>query len=222
MNHIPVILVARVVCPDPRDGGNRPGAWSDWMESNVKNGTTSQPWAESDPVVYAEFCCWPGCGEDFHDAEGSPPLCMKHLIKVAAFMVPMIKDKLRPDPPNSTPAEVAARRERQDRIRAAQQEQSVVYYIRLGDRVKIGTTVNLRARMGSFMVTDEALLATEPGGRELEAQRHQEFAEERVVEQGGAGRRRELFNPSIRLLAHIDDVRAEHGEPCVTTYVRVA
>lgn len=83
---------------------------------------------------------------------------------------------------------------------------SVVYYVRLGDRVKIGYTIHLRERVSQFRVERDALLAVEPGWREKEAERHAQFAAERQ------GRRGE-FNPSRRLLAHIDVVRSKYGEP---------
>jgi hypothetical protein len=90
-------------------------------------------------------------------------------------------------------------------------EQSLVYYVRIGDRVKIGYTTNMRARLPGLRIDETAILATEPGGRELEAQRHEEFHAERIG-------RREDFNPSRRLLAHIERVVEENGPPIVTSY----
>lgn len=87
-----------------------------------------------------------------------------------------------------------------------QRNRSVVYYVRLGDHVKIGYTINLGARINGLRVDRDALLAVEPGWREVEDQRHEMFAAER---QG----RRENFNPSRRLLLHIEAVRARHGDP---------
>lgn len=90
-------------------------------------------------------------------------------------------------------------------------DQSQVYYVRIHDHVKIGYSTNIKQRMGALRVPVENLLATEPGGRDLEAIRHEQFAAERVG-------RLEDFNPSRRLLAHIEAIKAEHGEPKVTTY----
>ena len=50
----------------------------------------------------------------------------------------------------------------------------VVYYMRVGNRVKIGYTRNLLARIEALC--PEEVLATEPGGRRIEAQRHRQFA----------------------------------------------
>lgn len=83
---------------------------------------------------------------------------------------------------------------------------SVVYYVRLDRHVKIGYTVNLTPRISSLRVDRDAVMAVEPGWREVEAERHQQFAEERVG-------KREDFNPSRRLLAHIDVVRSKYGDP---------
>lgn len=99
---------------------------------------------------------------------------------------------------------------RQEKLQA----QSVVYYVRIHDHVKIGFTVNLRQRLSGLRVDDDALLATEPGGRPEEAARHKQFAAERVG-------KRENFNPSRRLLSHIEAIRAEHGDPVITTYPRL-
>ena len=83
---------------------------------------------------------------------------------------------------------------------------SVVYYVRIGDHVKIGYTIHLTTRMSTLRVGKDALLAVEPGWREGEAERHKMFAAER---QG----RREDFNPSRRLLGHVSAMRAKYGEP---------
>ncbi|MCT9819524.1 GIY-YIG nuclease family protein [Microbacterium sp. W1N] len=72
----------------------------------------------------------------------------------------------------------------------------VVYYIRWGDRVKIGTSRQPRRRLA--VLWHEELLAFERGGRMLERRRHLEFAELRL---GG-----EWFAADPRLLAHIAEV----------------
>lgn len=55
---------------------------------------------------------------------------------------------------------------------------SVVYYARLGNRVKIGYTTNLANRMQN--IQPEELLATERGGEALESRRHAQFDRLRV------------------------------------------
>ena len=73
----------------------------------------------------------------------------------------------------------------------------IVYYLRFGDRVKIGTTTNPRQRFAALR--HEEVLAFERGDRRLEQRRHAEFAAER---QG----RSEWFELTDRLRAHIDTV----------------
>lgn len=69
----------------------------------------------------------------------------------------------------------------------------VVYYIRFADRIKIGTTNWLPSRLPEL--PHDALLGVEPGGRELENERHQQFASLHVTG--------EWFRMEPDLLAHI-------------------
>lgn len=102
---------------------------------------------------------------------------------------------------------------REDRRKKAQSALSQVYYVKIHDHVKIGYTINLKARCQGLRVDTDAVLATEPGGRALESERHRQFAAERLG-------RREDFEPSRRLLAHIQDVLRENGPPNITDYVK--
>lgn len=122
-------------------------------------------------------------------------------------------------------AALIERKERREAERAAEppvptkeewwRSRSVVYYVRTPtDHIKIGYTIHLRERISSLRLERSALLAVEPGWRDIEAQRHTQFAEER---QG----KRENFNPSRRLLAHVDLVRSKHGDPWEFTARRV-
>src|SRR4051794_34519810 len=55
----------------------------------------------------------------------------------------------------------------------------IVYYLRFGERVKIGTTANPRQRFAA--IRHEQALAFELGDRRLEQRRHNEFAAERAA-----------------------------------------
>jgi hypothetical protein len=70
----------------------------------------------------------------------------------------------------------------------------VVYYLRLDERVKIGTTVNPRQRFSALR--HDEVLAFELGDRAIEHARHVEFAEDRL----GSS---EWFALTPRLRAHI-------------------
>lgn len=80
----------------------------------------------------------------------------------------------------------------------------VVYYVKFGNRLKIGFTSSLRARVNALLVDE--VLAAEPGTYDIETARHKQFAEYLA-----AGR--EWFHPSPELLAHVASIRAEHGDP---------
>jgi hypothetical protein len=82
----------------------------------------------------------------------------------------------------------------------------VVYYLRLDERVKIGTTVNPRQRFAALRVGvagAEELLAFEPGDRTVERRRHVEFADDRL----GTS---EWFALSPALHAHIEALADGH------------
>lgn len=72
-----------------------------------------------------------------------------------------------------------------------------VYYVRLGQLVKIGFSTNVEQRLKSFRTThaDIALLATEAGTARTERRRHAAFDAYRV--------RGELFTLGPELAAHI-------------------
>lgn len=80
-----------------------------------------------------------------------------------------------------------------------------IYYIRFGDRVKIGTSSNVKARLSTLPY--DALLALEPGGVDLERRRHAEFAVHRVPGQ------REWFEDTLALRDHVETLRRAHGDP---------
>lgn len=83
-----------------------------------------------------------------------------------------------------------------ERIREQQVHPSVVYYMRVGNRVKIGFTTNLTARLAA--IVPEEVMATELGGRLLEETRHRQFADLWVA--------REWFRLEEPLISHIADL----------------
>jgi len=118
---------------------------------------------------------------------------MAHLVKVAAYMRDAIAD-------------VLAAAETATKPRPHRSSEGVVYYVRIRDYVKIGVTANLSHRMLNLRAGSDQILAVEPGGRDLERQRHHEFADERRG-------RREDFELSDRLKQHIAITRMTHGDP---------
>jgi hypothetical protein len=75
----------------------------------------------------------------------------------------------------------------------------VVYYMRVGNRVKIGTSVRLSERMKA--INPEELMTTEFGGIDVERRRHEEF---KLLRTHG-----EWFKLEGPLVEHIDKLRAE-------------
>ncbi|MFI6103178.1 GIY-YIG nuclease family protein [Streptomyces sp. NPDC051310] len=83
----------------------------------------------------------------------------------------------------------------------------IVYFIRSGNLVKIGTTIDLIGRMKSFNLPDLVVLATEPGYWKREREIHLQFAELR--------HEREWFRLEGPLVDYINGIRAQHGVPAL-------
>lgn len=161
-------------------------------------------------------CRWPGCQVEPSDLR--IPLCERHFCYIGELFVDerSVLGSSYARAMQPTLEKGREKRRIQERTRDEwHADRSVVYYVRIGDYVKIGYTIYLPARISTLRVDRPALLAVEPGWREKEAERHVQFAAER---QG----RRENFNPSRRLLAHVDVVRAKYGEPFAFTERRVS
>lgn len=74
---------------------------------------------------------------------------------------------------------------------------SLVYYLRFADRVKIGTTTRLSERLKS--IPHDEVLALEPGDLVVEKHRHREFAALRI--------HHEWFRYEQPLIGHIESLR---------------
>lgn len=86
----------------------------------------------------------------------------------------------------------------------------VVYYIRRGNLIKIGTTRVFANRMSSLR--PDEILAVEPGSFSLESQRHQQFEQHRYNRER-PGTKSEYFHPGDDLKAHILELRNRYGVP---------
>jgi hypothetical protein len=80
---------------------------------------------------------------------------------------------------------------------------SVVYFVEIGEHIKIGVTTRLESRLQACRNAspDVQLLLTVPGNRTLERQLHDLFGEYKVA--------REIFRPDRRILSFIEHV--EYG-----------
>lgn len=142
------------------------------------------------------------------------PICEQHAQELFTHMARSLGlaglthqamvDYLAPSPEARAAAAV-----RQEARADLQQEASQVYYIEMpSGRIKIGYTTNMTLRLTNLRVPSTAILATEPGGPDLERQRHKEFAKFRHG--------RWEFEPDITLLAHAQRVRNQHGVTITT------
>lgn len=82
--------------------------------------------------------------------------------------------------------------------------ESIVYYVRRANLMKIGTTRRPNERFATLL--PDEILAWEPGSQAAESARHKEFEEWRL---GGS----EFFEISDALTRHTADLRERHGEP---------
>lgn len=145
-------------------------------------------------------------------------LCLKHLtmlvtnerpefqraVQNAAVMLSARHDQAMQEAQQAL-EKTARERERRERVnRIAAEIRSLVYYIRIGEYIKIGTSIRPKARIASYGVGE--LLAVEPGDRKIEEERLRQFAHLRAA-------RREYFKPAEELMKHIKAVREEHGDP---------
>lgn len=75
----------------------------------------------------------------------------------------------------------------------------VVYYIKVGKYIKIGTSRDVDKRLNQYP-PGAKLLAVEPGGYRREAERHKQFAKD-------LAERKEWFRPSPLLNTHIKNLQ---------------
>ena len=173
-------------------------------------------------LATGEFC-------DADAAEDMPfPICLHHALQVHKRMrehrsgespIEACRVDIEQQRAAWRPSEVSA--EQVAALVQARADQSVVYYMRLpGDRIKIGMTTNMTLRLINLRVRKDAVLATEPGGYDLERMRHHQFKDLRYP--GSRGKQTEDFEPGQELLDHIAMIRKHFGEPRITTYPKVS
>jgi hypothetical protein len=86
---------------------------------------------------------------------------------------------------------------------------SMVYYMKFSDRVKIGTSIDLKRRLEE--VTNDCLMATEPGDTVTEKERHSQFKQYHI--------RGDWFELSDAIIEHITCVRNKYPNfPRTLTY----
>lgn len=83
-------------------------------------------------------------------------------------------------------------------------EPGTIYYLRVGDLIKIGFTADIDQRMKHYPPNTE-LLAQHPGTRQTERRMHHKFLHHRA-----SGR--EWFTPSDDITQHIEEVKARYKQ----------
>jgi len=127
------------------------------------------------------------------------PICTKHASQLYAFIRESIDDASS-DPERAAAAMMAlCARRQQPGVPTFDASTAVVYYVQIGEHIKIGCSTNVKARLSSYP-PNRRLLATEPGYEHEEAQRLSQFAEYRDMG-------REWFRPGLRLVEHINMLR---------------
>lgn len=146
-------------------------------------------------------------GGDFCDApsaEDMPfPICGRHAAKlyrhIAHTMTGLASDPL-------LMLHTAVKEIDEARIKQSRRKdygRPTVYYVQVGETIKIGFTIALQRRLAHYP-PNRRLLATEPGDYSLESKRHEQFADLRAYGN-------EWFHPGPKLIAHINTLRKAAG-----------
>lgn len=171
-------------------------------------------------------CAWPGC-KDPHIRGGKTQrgvqipglrvgiLCMTHARLVAEAMIQdqvwaeQLHEALSQESTTVDLRGLDRLRREQDQAADAERRRGdkpgFVYYLEVGERIKVGFSTDVKRRMRQYPPGSK-LLAIEPGDYELEKSRHRQF-------EGSRTEGREWFRPTADLLEHAKALVAEHGLP---------
>lgn len=129
-------------------------------------------------------CCWPGCPKKIWTKHPEQPLCEAHIIITAQTYRDhyAVSDK-----PKPLPAE----------------RDGLIYYLQIGQHVKIGWTSSLETRLQSYPVT-AVLLAAQPGTLADEQAMHAELKPHLAAGQ-------EWYHDTQEIRALIDQALSTYG-----------
>jgi hypothetical protein len=154
-----------------------------------------------------------GEGRQFENRYGV--LCTTHAVDVATAVIQHQTDMQRVKDffeHQTTERAVRAdewRREEEryeaEKARVRKDADGFVYYLQVGERLKIGYSVDVKRRMRAYP-PGSRLLAVEPGDRDLETRRHRQFA-------GSLTDGREWFSPTLDILELVQELVDVYGEP---------
>lgn len=146
----------------------------------------TRPWAGQ--------CVWPECEHNIDIIDA--PLCKDHMIRVYVICQETYLWMMEPktvDPHSGREVKPPASRRRPPALRGT------IYFVRLGDLVKIGFTTNMARRM--TVIPHEEILGAKSGTMEDERRCHAAFKHLRV--------KGEWFRAAPDLLAFIADVTSK-------------
>lgn len=126
------------------------------------------------------------------------PLCDEHSVAVYRFVAQLMSDY---GEHTVTVGSSSPRSRKPASPKQSSFVSDVVYYVQIGELIKIGTTADLDKRMQSYP-PGAALLAIEVGGPTLEKIRLHQFKHLLAA-------RREWFHPGDDLMGHIESLAAE-------------
>jgi hypothetical protein len=153
-------------------------------------------------------CIWPKCPKPLGDHPATK-LCNSHAFIVwqqvdSGYQADRERERI-----------LANDLAEQQRTRFAQRKPTntagTIYYLRVGENIKIGWAGDLAYRMRQYPPNSE-LLASHPGTRDDERELHRRLSECRT-------HGREWYSPTVILMRHIEGVIAEHGTPPTVRFV---
>lgn len=161
---------------------------------------TMSCWKPSPPPVAPGQTCTVTLGSGrFCDRKvpGDAPIsvCHRHLASAYLYMENLIAAANTERDHGVSPAELK-------RDNQLNPPSSLVYYLRFGDRVKIGTT-SQRLQDRVTNLPHDKILGWEPGGRDVERQRHDQFRLCRI--------KGEWFAATDELVRHAECCGRRHG-----------
>jgi hypothetical protein len=165
-------------------------------------------------TAHVKACVWPNCGEPLDSRSRVGPLCIRHAYEINSCIAEVEEIFNRGGPLTGRRRERIAAIERQildiDRERRGKADSrrytaGWIYYVAIGDRIKIGYATSVRERMRSYPPGSN-LLAVHPGTPDLERQIHTVLAASRV-----AGR--EWYSRTDQVMAHLDRALQDFGKP---------
>lgn len=171
---------------------------------------------QADVPQYMRFtrCTVQGGKGNFCDAPASEeapfPICVKHLTEAYRAVRDRIMDLRDEDPLFASLIAVggieALHREPEKPMRAH------IYYLQVGELLKIGYTERLRQRINNYPPNRRLLAVEEDGTYEMERARLVEFREYLV-----SGK--EWFKPGPRLIDHVNKLRRQAGAKPIVRFM---